>query len=123
MSVNASARTRGCPLGLGVNLSVTAAGPATDRTSVARVAPAKVLAASRRICIARHAWRLTVHARRHQREICPVSRGMMLQPLSDRLPAGLRFLPLPLPAASSAVLATGLPQKGRATGLPRSADA
>jgi hypothetical protein len=35
---------RGCPIGLGVNLSVTAAGPATEMTSVAAVAPARVIA-------------------------------------------------------------------------------
>jgi len=37
---------RGGPIGLGVHLSVTAAGPATDMTSVAAVAPAKVIATS-----------------------------------------------------------------------------
>jgi hypothetical protein len=37
---------RGCPIGLGVNLSVTEAGPATEMISVAAVAPAKVVATS-----------------------------------------------------------------------------
>jgi hypothetical protein len=37
---------RGCPLGLGVNLSVTTAEPATEMISVAAVAPAKVVATS-----------------------------------------------------------------------------
>ena len=35
---------RGCPIGLGNNLSVTTAGPATEMTTVAAVAPAEVLA-------------------------------------------------------------------------------
>src|SRR2546423_8354308 len=34
---------RGCPIGLGVNLSVTAAVPATEMTSVAAVAPARIV--------------------------------------------------------------------------------
>jgi hypothetical protein len=37
---------RGCPLGLGANLSVTAAEPATELTTVAAVAPATALAAA-----------------------------------------------------------------------------
>ena len=37
---------RGCPIGLGVNLSVTATGPATELTSVAQAAPAEVIATS-----------------------------------------------------------------------------
>jgi len=41
---------------------------------------------------------LTVHARRHQKEVCPLSRGVMSQPLSGLLPAGLRLLPPPIPA-------------------------
>jgi len=39
-------QTRGCPIGLGADLSVTAAVPATEMTSVAAVAPAKVVATS-----------------------------------------------------------------------------
>src|SRR6516164_339305 len=42
----------------------------------------------------------------------------MSQPLSARLPGGVRFLPRPLPAAPSAHLAARFP-RGRATGLPR----
>jgi hypothetical protein len=68
---------RGCPIGLGVNLSVSAAEPATELPTVARAAPAKVLATSRQICIARYAGWLTVHARRHPREVCPLARGVM----------------------------------------------
>src|SRR3954469_3669295 len=37
---------RGCPIGLGVNLGVTATGPATELTSVAQAAPAEVIATS-----------------------------------------------------------------------------
>jgi hypothetical protein len=37
---------RGCPIGLGANLSVTATGPATELTSVAQAAPAEVVATS-----------------------------------------------------------------------------
>ena len=44
------------------------------------------------------AW-LSVPERPHPREVSPVSRGVMSQPLSGRLPAGLRLLPPPLPAA------------------------
>jgi hypothetical protein len=63
-----------------------------------------------------------------QREVCPLSRGVMLQPLSVPLQNGLRFLPPPLPAALSAHLAGCFPWTpldygaGRTTGLPRSAD-
>jgi hypothetical protein len=45
-SDNASARIRGCPTGSGANLDVTAAEPATEMTSVAAVAPAKVVSTS-----------------------------------------------------------------------------
>src|SRR5436190_13736585 len=37
---------RGCPIGLGANLDITEAAPATDMTSVAGAAPAKVIATS-----------------------------------------------------------------------------
>jgi hypothetical protein len=37
---------RGCPIGLGVNLSVIATGPATELTSVVQAAPAEVVATS-----------------------------------------------------------------------------
>src|SRR5262245_16741897 len=63
-----------------------------------------------------------------QREVCPLSRGVMLQPLSVPLQGGIRFLPRPLPAAPSARLAVRFPSTplgygaGRTTGLPRSAD-
>ena len=49
--------------------------------------------------------------RQHPREVGPLSRGVMSQPLSDPLQAGLRFLPRPLPAAPSAHLTAGLPSR------------
>jgi hypothetical protein len=82
----------------------------------------------RHICNTACAGWLTVHARRHQREVCPLSRGVMLQPLSAPLQHGIRFLPPPLPAAPSARLAVRFPSTplvygaGETTGLPRSAD-
>jgi hypothetical protein len=64
---------------------------------------------------------LSCHVCPHQREVCPLSGGMMLQPLSAPLPGGLRLLPPPLPAAPSGHLAAPLPgHTRRATGLPRS---
>src|SRR5262249_60556704 len=55
---------------------------------------------------------LTFPARQHPGEVCPLARGVMLpcaQPLSSPLPAGLRLLPDPLPAAPSAHLAARFP--------------
>jgi|SRR4051812_35854427 len=63
----------------------------------------------RQFCVAPYAGWLTVHARRHQGEVSPVSRGVMSQPLSDPLQAGLRLFPRPLPAAPSARLAVRFP--------------
>jgi len=54
---------------------------------------------------------LSVPVRRHPREVSSLSRGVMSQPLSGPLQAGLRFLPRPLPAAPSAHLAAGLPSR------------
>jgi len=109
---------RGRLIGLEDNLGVTTAEPATEVISVAGAAPARVIATPRHICDAPCAGWLTVHARRHQREVCPLSRGVMSQPLSAPLQVGIRFLPPPLPATPSAHLATRFP-KGRAAGLPR----
>src|SRR5262249_25016840 len=64
---------------------------------------------------------LSVLVRPHHEEVCPLSRGVMSQPLSAPLQGGLRFLPDPLPAAPSARLAARFPpfdSRGRATGLP-----
>jgi hypothetical protein len=44
-----------------------------------------------------------------QTEVCPLSRGVMSQPLSGPLQPGVRFLRHPLPAPSSAFLAVYLP--------------
>src|ERR1700756_1839958 len=53
----------------------------------------------------------------HPREVSPLSRqGDVVRgrthPLSDRLPTGLRLLPHPCPAVSSASFAVGLPSRG-----------
>ncbi len=53
-------------------------------------------------------WRSSP-VRPHQREVCSLSGGVMSQPLSGRLPAGLRFLPPPSPAALSARLTARFP--------------
>src|SRR5262245_55358242 len=68
---------RGCPIGLGVRLSVPQAVPATEMTSVAGAAPARVVATPRQSCVAPCAGWLTYHARQHHREVSPLSRGEM----------------------------------------------
>ena len=73
------------------------------------------------ICFASYAGWLSFYIRQHQREVCPLSRGVMSKLLSAPLQGGLRFLPPPLPAAPSPPLRLAFPH-GRATGLPRSAD-
>ena len=50
--------------------------------------------------------------KKHLVEVCSLSRGMMLQPLSGPLQAGVRFLRVPLPTLPSAFLAVGLPSSG-----------
>jgi hypothetical protein len=42
--INASVKIRGCPIGFGVNLDVTAAEPATELPTVAAAAPARIMA-------------------------------------------------------------------------------
>ena len=44
-----------------------------------------------------------------QTEVCPLSRGMMSQPLSGPLQPGIRFFRPPIPAPSTAFLAVRLP--------------
>jgi hypothetical protein len=102
---------RGRPMGLGVHLSVTAAEPAPEMTAVVAAAPAKDPCgpADRSASLPNAGW-LTVHARPHQREVSSLSGGVMFQPLSGPLPAGLRFLSPPVPAAPSAHLATCFPR-------------
>jgi len=51
-------------------------------------------------------------------EVCPLSGGVRLQPLSTPLQGGLRFLPDPLRAVPSAPLRAAFPC-GRTTRLPR----
>ena len=45
------------------------------------------------------------------REVCPLSRGVILQPLSAPLQDGVRLLPHPLPASASVGLAASLPRR------------
>ncbi|ASA19122.1 hypothetical protein FA326_10230 [Pseudomonas aeruginosa] len=49
-------------------------------------------------------------------EVCPVSRGVMSQPLSRPLQPGIRFLCDPIPAPPTVRLAAPLP-RGRRYGL------
>jgi len=46
-----------------------------------------------------------------QTEVCPLSRGVMSQPLSGPLPPGIRFFRRPIPAQSTAFLTVRLPAK------------
>jgi hypothetical protein len=73
-----------------------------SRTSKDHYSPADISA-----LLPNAGW-LSSHVRSHQREVCPVSRRVMLQPLSGPLQVGLRFLPPPLPAALSGYLTTPL---------------
>ena len=98
---------RGRPIGLGVNLDGTTAEPATED----RRGPHHGRCRPRQICFAPRAGWLSVLIRRHPREVSSLSRGMLSQPLSGPLQAGLRFLPRPLPAAPSARLTAGLPSR------------
>ncbi|MCY1360878.1 hypothetical protein D9M69_475250 [compost metagenome] len=60
-----------------------------------------------------------VHATKDHAEVCPVSREVMSQPLSEPLQPGFRFLCDPIPAQPTDPLAVHLPEGGH-TGLPRS---
>jgi hypothetical protein len=62
---------------------------------------------------------LSVHAIKDHAEVCPVSRGVMFQPLSAPLQLGVRFFCDPIPAQPTDPLAVHLPEGGH-TGLPRS---
>src|SRR5215831_4166436 len=108
---------RGLPIGLGVNLDGTTAEPATED----RRGPHHGRCRPRQICFAPRAGWLSVHVRQHPREVSSLSRGILSQPLSGPLQAGLRFLPRPLPAAPSAHLTAGLPSRedDGLTTLPR----
>ena len=62
---------------------------------------------------------LNFHVTRHQEEVCPLSREIMLQSLSAPLQDGIRFFLIPLPASPWAFLAVRLPTvPGENTGLP-----
>jgi len=58
--------------------------------------------------------------KRGHKEVCPLSRGVMLQPLSIRLQNGVRFLLVPVPAPPWANLAACCLPKASDTGFPRS---
>jgi len=49
-------------------------------------------------------------ATKDQLEVCPLSRGMMFQPLSEPLQPGIRFFQPPIPAQPTAFLAVRLPE-------------
>ena len=49
-------------------------------------------------------------ATKDQLEVCPLSRGMMFQPLSEPLQPGVRFFQPPIPAQPTAFLAVRLPK-------------
>ena len=57
-----------------------------------------------------------------QTEVCPLSRGVMSQLLSEPLQLDVRFFRPPIPARSTASLTVRLPvtYPGERTGLPRS---
>src|SRR5947208_1741456 len=60
-----------------------------------------------------------VLALKDQREVGPLSREVMLHPLSDLLPTSIRFFPHPLPAMLSVGLAAHFPLLRNISGLPR----
>ena len=68
-----------------------------------RIAPSSAIA-----CFV--AWSGSL-VRKDQREVCPLSRRGMLHLVSAALHSGFRFLPLPLPALLSTLLALGLPRR------------
>jgi hypothetical protein len=99
-------------IGLGANLDVTEAEPATEMISVAQAAPAEVVATTP-TDLRRLPGRFAALSRP------PTPQGSLpafawgdvaaAQPLSGPLPTGLRFLPDPLAAAPSAHLAARFP--------------
>src|SRR3954449_10241699 len=79
-------------------------------------APAGISAADISACLPESVGRGSL-VTEHPREVSPLSRrGNVVRgrthPLSGRLPAGVRFLPHPFPAVSSAPFAVGLPSRG-----------
>src|SRR5712691_4674172 len=57
----------------------------------------------------------------HRREVCPLARRVMLQPVSVPLQGGLRFFPPPYPRRRWLVLRLFYLSRRSDTGLPRSA--
>src|SRR6266852_3158348 len=58
---------------------------------------------------------------RHRREVCPLARRVLLQPVSTPLQGGLRFFPPPYPPRRwLALRLPDLPFRRNDTGLPRS---
>src|SRR5262245_6541382 len=114
---------RGLPIGLGADLSATAAEPATEVSSVAAGAPARVLATPPTY-LHPSLRRLADGSRppipEGSQPTC-VGGNVLLcprpQPLFARLPDGLRFLPPPLPAAPSVALARHVPTPPGVGGL------
>jgi hypothetical protein len=110
------------PLGLGVHLDGTTAGPATELPTVAEAAPAKVVATTPSSGLAscagsrRFTYANTRGKSAHLRVRCSCL-SPRLPPLSARLPDGLRFLPPPLPAVPSASLASHVPTFHNVGGL------
>src|SRR5262249_25447222 len=100
----------GCLLGLEANLGVTTTEPAPEGKlgGGSSTSSDRTNRADRSASLPNAGW-LSVHARRHHGEVCPLSGGVMWQPLSGPLPAGLRLLPDPLPAVPSARLAVRFP--------------
>src|SRR4051812_19038573 len=79
-------------------------------------APAGISAADISACLPESVGRGSL-VTEHPREVSSLSRrGDVVRgrthPLSDRLPTGIRLLPHPFPAASSAPFAVGLPSRG-----------
>ena len=99
---------RGCPGGATWSLLRQCRLPPWVST-VARAAPAGSGQFRRQICFAPYVGWLSVHDHPHPREVSSLSRGVISQPLFDLLRADFRFLPRPLPAASSVRLTAGLP--------------
>ena len=122
-SVNASARTRGRPLGLRKTWTLLRQSRLPSCLRWRKPHQQRPLRSRRHICIASYAGWLTVHVRPHQREVCSLAGGVMSQPLSSPLQVGIRFLPPPLPAALSGRLAAplpvGYPGEQRAYHVPR----
>jgi hypothetical protein len=108
---------RGRPIGLGVNLSVTAAEPATELTTVAAVAPATALAAAPTVL--QHSLRRLADGSRPptpEGSLPPFGWGDVttpIRPITDR-----HSLHLPCPQPHRLALRFAFPSR-RTTGLPR----